>query len=131
MSTAAKKGYGTTLAKGGTSVGEIRSLTYTGMKADSIEVTTFASADNCKEFIAGMVDGGEIKAEVNLLAATTTLITTDMLAGTVATWTVTWGGSVGSVAASMFVTGFEPSATPTGESKASITLKITGKPTCA
>jgi len=83
MTTQASIGYGTVFslesAPGSGSfvrIAEIDDLTPPNEKADVLDATNFDSPDGYKEFIAGMVDPGDLKAAMNFLpgSASETLI---------------------------------------------------------
>lgn len=64
---------GTTLAFDATPsasgvVGELTSIGGMSMSRDTIDVTNYDSPDDCREFISGLVDAGEVSLEGNYVA---------------------------------------------------------------
>ena len=137
----AMSGFGTKLKIGDgadpevfTELAEVNSVSGPGIALDTIDVTHDASPGGYKEYAAGLLDGGEIKLELNFLPANATqtgLLTAlasraaknfklEFPDSTVTTWSF-----------AAFVTNFEPSAPVDGKLGASVTLKITGQPTLA
>ncbi len=61
-------GYGAKFNRVGTTpIPEVVGITGPGISREPIDVTHLLSDGMCKEFIAGMIDGGEVSVEVNLL----------------------------------------------------------------
>lgn len=81
-------GYGTTLSGSvsGT-IAEIRSIGLPDQKVDDIDVTTMASPDKYKQFIAGLIDAGVITMQ--LLYTKAVYLQVQNALGTSQTWTIT------------------------------------------
>lgn len=145
MATAAKSSFGTYLkiGNGATSetfatIAEVLDIKGPGMSLETEEATSHDSTDGWVEHIGTLLDGGEISFEVNWLPAnvtqsfTTSGLLKDMVdrtrrnfqlvvpAASSLTWTIP-----------ALVTKFEPDLPVKGKQKASLTLKVTGKPTLA
>ena len=127
-------GFGTTLSIAGTPVAELTSISGPTVSADSIDVTSHGSTNAYREFVAGLIDGGEISMEGNLTTAVAgniiltaihnraevqVVITFPAAAG-VATWTT-----------QAIVTGFETDAPHDDKLGFSATIKVTGRPVLA
>ncbi len=129
MTTGGRAAYGTLLKRGATTLAEVTNLSGPGLSLDPLEMTSHDSGGD-REFIGGLLDGGEVTAEINFMPgnATHKQVIADMKARTVTTWSVvfpdtsTWSFSA-------FPTAFEPSAPVDGKLAASITLKVTGSVT--
>jgi hypothetical protein len=67
--TQALAAYGTTVSWDGTDVAEVLTMTPPEATVDQIDVTSFTSPDQYKEFIGGFKDGGEFSFEMNFVAA--------------------------------------------------------------
>jgi predicted secreted protein len=67
-------GHGTTLAIGGTTIGNIISISGPEEARDSIDISTMESTNKWREFIPGMLDAGEVTAEVNFDGTTTSAL---------------------------------------------------------
>lgn len=131
MSTAAKLGMGTTLKQGTTTIAEVTSISGPGLKRDKVDATNFSSANNAREFIYGLLDGGEVELELNFLPsdATQQALTTALVSGTTyQAYTITWtDGTAWTFNA--LVTAFQPTGKVEDRLTASCTLSITGAPT--
>ncbi len=129
---AGSAGYGTVLEIASTPVAELTNISGPGISVDTIDVTTHDSADAFREFVAGLIDGGEISMEGNLTDTTASdLIMNAIIARAEVAFTVvlpasagnmTWGGQA-------IVTGFETSAPHDGKLGFSASMKVTGQPT--
>ncbi len=131
MSTNAKLGLGTLLKQGVTTIAEVVSISGPGLKRDTIDATNMGSTAPGREYIFGLLDGGEVTLEVNFLPGDTTQqgLYHNMISGTTylpfsIVWTdgTTWTFNA-------FVTAFQPTGKVEDKLSASITLKITGVPT--
>ncbi len=60
--------FGTVLTVG-TAIAELTSISGPSISMDTIDVSSHQSADRAREFVAGMIDGGEISVEGNLTSA--------------------------------------------------------------
>ena len=65
MASAGIHGHGATLSIGGTTVANITSISGPEIARDSIDISTMDSPTKHREFIPGMIDSGEITAELN------------------------------------------------------------------
>jgi hypothetical protein len=131
MASSATAAYGMTIKKGaGTVIAEITSLDGPGVERDMIEVTNLSSPSGAKEFIAGMIDGGEVTLEVSYVPqnATQKQLLTDLstpAAATAYTITLTDSGP-STISASMLVKSFKLKGEVGGKMAATFVLKITG-----
>lgn len=137
-------GFGVLLKKGDgaspevfTSIAELTGLSGPGLSMDTVEATHTGSSGNYREYIAGLLDAGEVSFDVNFLPADSTQDeSTGLLADkknrTLRNFQIVWpdsGNTTWSFAA--FVTSFEPSSPIDDRMTASVTLKISGDPTLA
>lgn len=90
--TTATSGYGTLFKQGATTVVEVASITGPGMSRNMIDATHLSSDDTVKEFVAGLIDGGQVTLDLNWLPteATHVAFLTDFLAGTTQTYSIVW-----------------------------------------
>ena len=94
-------GHGTTLSIGGTTVGNIISISGPNQTRDSIDISTMDSANKNREFIPGMLDAGECTFDLNfdgttvssLLAAQLTQTSQAIIITMSDTDTATWTGN--------------------------------------
>lgn len=126
-----KAAFGTLLKKGATTIAEVVNVSGPGISADTIDVTHQESSDNAREFIGSLVDSGEVSCDVNFLPGNATQKTfiSDIYGKVKATYSLVWSDAGLTWTFEAIPTGFEPSAQIDDKLSASITLKITGKPT--
>lgn len=122
-----------------TAVAEVMSIGGPALSVGSVEATHLTSPNKWKEFIPGMVDGGEVTLELNFLPANATHkdasggLLNDMRTRHQGNYKISFPDSPATEwTFPAFVTGFEVT-TPTGDEKlaASVTLKISGEATLA
>lgn len=136
MTTAAKSTLGITLKRDDNLIAEITNLTGPELSLETIDVTSHDSADDFREYIGGLLDGGEIQIEGIFKAADTSGqigLQTDMLAKTLQTFVLTFPTSVTATwTFTALVTRFKASDFPLDDAQRfSATLKISGKPVLA
>lgn len=118
-----------------TTIGQVRNISGPSFSLDTSDVTTHDSAGGWREFVATLLDAGEITLEIvwDPDLATHISLRQDLVArlssrnfkiifpdATSTTWTIPAS-----------VTAYQPEAPVDGELSASITLKLTGQPTLA
>lgn len=111
-------------------VGEITSLTAPTLTRDAVEKTHTQSPERWREFLGGLKDGGEVTAELNFdpADATTTSFLNDVNTNTLQEYQIEWpNGTTWEFFG--LITGFEPGAPLDDRMTASVTLKLSGKPT--
>ena len=125
--------FGTVLTVG-TAVAELTSISGPSISMDTIDVSHHQSADRAREFVAGMIDGGEVTVEGNLTGANSAAA----LLALMASGDVTAGATVVFPAPTSLTWTFDCLVTSVStdspyEDKVSFsaTLKITGLPTLA
>lgn len=136
--------FGTLLKKGDggspesfTAIAEVSNIGGPNLSLDPIDVTHHSSTAGWKEFVGGLLDGGEVSFEINYdpVGAThdaSTGLIADMVARTMRNFQLVFpdtGNTTWSFAA--LVTAFEPSEPVDDKLAASITLKLSGQPTLA
>lgn len=138
MATSATTGFGVLLqidiASTFTTIAEVTSLSGPSISRDAIDVTSMDSTNGWREFIGGVIDGGEVTAEVNFLpAAATHQAVTDLLADYTqapGSFKIVWTDSgTTEWAFSGIVTDFSPGAEIDGQLTASITIKVSASMT--
>lgn len=135
--TAADIGYGIVIAKettpgGGTYADlgvEITSLQPPGYTRDAIDASHSTSPDEFREFIAGMMDSGEVEIEGNFVADASDVIVAALLAGA-ASYEITFPNAVTWTFDAIF-TNYQPSAPIDDKMTFSASMKVSGKPTLA
>lgn len=123
---------GTTLTYHAQLVKELDNVELTGSNGEEIDITNHDSADDYKEYVMGLLDGGTITFSGNFVSTDTgqaTLIT-DHYARTSNAWTVVYPDAGSSQFTGYgIVKSFQISAPVAGKLAISGTIKITGKPT--
>lgn len=140
----AKSAFGTLLKIGDgggteqfTAIAEVANISGPGISLDTVDVTHHGSAGGFKEYVGGLLDGGEIKAELNYIPTDATHNATagllkDLKNKTKRNFQLVFpDGSSTTWSFAAFVTNFEPTAPVDGKLGASVTFKITGQPTLA
>ncbi len=135
--TLLKIGDGGTPTEVFTTVAEVSNIGGPSLTLDAIEITHHSSPDGWREYIGGLLEGGEVSLDVNFnpTGAThsyTSGLIKDMVNRTVRNFQLVFpnvGATTWTFAA--LVTSFEPSEPIDDKLSASITLKVTGKPTLA
>jgi hypothetical protein len=127
---------GTKLARNGTVVAIITDIEGPGLKGDTIDVTNHDNADSHKEFIVGLLEGGDVKAKIlfDPLEATHTGLITALQARALDTWTITYPAAITGAPVWTFtgvLTQFDVKAKVKDSLEADITIKVSGKPTSA
>lgn len=139
--TTAKIGFGVLLKRGDgaspteafTAIAELQSIQGPGYSLEVVDATHSESPDAHREKIAGLIDAGEVSAEVTFLPTDATQnfaagIQKDLLDRTKRNFQIVWPGPK-TYAFAAFVTSFQPQASISDKMTASITLAITGKVT--
>ena len=117
----------TTTASG--AVAELTGISGPGVSADTIDVSSHGSTDAYRNFVAGLIDGGEISLEGNLTSATAgNVIMTAISARSTTMCLIKYPtGVVWSFVG--IPTGFECDAPHDGKLGFSASVKVTGRPT--
>ena len=144
MATGAKAAYGSLLKIGDgggtevfTTVAEVTKLVGPKMKLDTKDVTSHSSPNAAREFIATLLDAGEVTADLNWIPSNATQsyssgLLRDMWSRNLRNFQIVFSDLVNTTwTFAAFVVGFDPSAPFDAELGVSVTLKLTGKPTLA
>lgn len=119
-------------------IGQIKDLSGPGRTMEALDATCHDSASGMREFVPGLVDGGEVTLEVEFDPATAQSAPTGALGlleslsddrSAVPTWQVEYhpqGGTATYRRFSAIVTNFNPSTPVEGTITASVTLKVSG-----
>ena len=109
-------------------IGELTNISGPGITADTIDVTSHNSTDAFREYVSGLLDGGEVSFEGNLMTASAAnTIITELVARASTTCCVIFPTG----AAWEFegiVTAFETDAPHDGKMGMSGTIKVTQRP---
>ncbi len=125
--TDAKHSYGTSIQVGSTTLAMADNITGPSITADQVDVSALDSTDAWKEFIAGLIDGGEVTIEQNMKKADFTAMLGYLVGRTAQAITLTYSGSLGVATFNALVTACTPGpAAKDAAIRASYTLKVTG-----
>lgn len=128
----ATSGFGTHLFRAGYHVAELTSLNGVTMSGDAIDVTSHDSDDNAREYIRGMIDGGELSIEGNFIPTDTNgqiAMKGDLDSGTSRAYEMVFPMSMGvSWEFDGIVSAFETDAPIDDKVSVSSTIKVSGKP---
>lgn len=108
-------------------VAEVTNITWPGYSRDAVDATHMQSPDTFREYIAGLMDAGEVSIEINFVPSATDVIVAAMVAG-VGQFRIEHASGV-KLLFSAIVTGYEPAVPLDDKMTASATFKVTGKPT--
>jgi predicted secreted protein len=125
-------GRGIVLMKGAQKIAEIDSCGTPQWTADDIEVTHTESPDGYKEYVQGLKDGGEVSLGVNWLPGETSqkALYTAFEAGTVEEYSIPLNDTPKTtITFDAYVKGISPAIDRSGKVTATITFRVTGKPT--
>ena len=132
MTTAAKSAFGTTLSRNGHPVSELTRIGSPSITVETIDVTNHQSPDGYKEFIAGLMDAGEVPIEGNFISGDTNGqigLVNDLNGKVIQDYAITFPDAT-TWTFKALVTAFQTGeADVNGKLSFSATLKVSGKPT--
>lgn len=113
-----------------TTIADVTSLTLPSLSRETLDVTSHDSPDGWMEFLGGLKDPGEVSADVNYQPSAHDLLVADFEDDEPRNYQIvfpdddqtTWSFSA-------ILTGFEPEAPYDDKATASLTWKVSGKPT--
>ena len=132
-STTPSSGFSTTITWAGHDMGYMRDISGPSIKADVIDVSSRDSADRAKDFLKGMVDGGEVSIEVLAIPGNTTgqkYFLDDLQADsdTSRQVIITFPDAISKWTFNAIPTGYDASFPYADSLVATLTMKVTGKP---
>jgi len=126
--------FGTVFKIGADAVANLTDVSGPNIAVDSIDVTAHDSADDYREFVAGVIDGGEVSLEGNVTtnAEYKTLLDTLEARDATQSFTIEFpSGTVNNITFNGFFTALETGAPFEDKLTFSATVKVTGKPNLA
>ncbi len=108
---------------------EITSITPPGYSREAIDATHMASDDSYKEYIAGLMDAGEVSMDLNYVADTADAFIAAIEAGKRNYQVILPGDPDVTFTFAAICTAYQPTAPVDGKMTASATFKVSGKPT--
>lgn len=111
-----------------TAIANVTSISGPGLSRETIDVTAHDSPDGWMEFLGGLKDAGEVSADINYDPSKHDTLVADFDDDEPRNYQLVFpDGTTWSFAA--ILTGFEPEAPYDDKLAASLTFKVTGKPT--
>ena len=127
MASSGVAAFGTTVSP---SAGEITNISGPGISTGEIDITNHSSSDDFREFVAGLMDGGEFSIEGNLTSTLVTGLYADLISRTSQSYTITYPNSL-TWTFTGYPKSFETDAPVDGKLGFSATFRVSGKPTLA
>ena len=126
----AMKAFGTKFKRDDTVIAKVVSIDGPSMEREEIEVTAHDSEDGFREFVPGLADAGEISLELRFIPtdASHLGLLSDFEDGTEKNYKLEFPDET-EWSFDGFPTSFEPTAEMEDVLSASVTIKLTGKPT--
>lgn len=118
-----------------TTIAEVTKIGGPKLGAEVLDVTSHSSTSGWREFIAGLLDGGEVTFTINYVPTNATHnyaagLLKDFTNRTLRNFKVVWPDSGSTTwAFAAIVKSFEPDAPVDGKLESQVTLKISGVPT--
>jgi predicted secreted protein len=125
-------GFGSKLSKGATIIGEILSISGPAISTDAVEITHTESPSACREYIAGLIEPGELSVElqVDTAGSVFALLIADQLDRSIDAYTLLFSNTGASTLTfNAFVTGVEFNTPIDDRATVTASFKITGLPT--
>lgn len=113
----------------GSAVAEVVNIGGPNISVDMIDVTHLTSTDSWREFLAGLVDGGEVTMDCNLTTANAAAMFAKLGAASASACTITLAGTSGTLTFNAHVSGISVSTQVADKIGMTVTLKTTGKVT--
>ncbi|PSK47977.1 hypothetical protein B0E38_06454 [Streptomyces sp. 111WW2] len=113
-------------------IADVTSLNPPGLSRETIDVTSHDSPNGWMEFLGGLKDPGEVSADINYQPAEHDLLVADFDDKTPRNYKIVFPDDDVSPTTwtfGAFLTGFEPETPYDDKASASLTFKVTGKPT--
>lgn len=122
----AKHSYGTSIQVSSTTLAMPENISGPNIAVDQVDVSALDSPSAFKEYIAGLIDGGEVTCEQNMKKADFAALLGYAVARAPVAITITLSGSLGVFTFDALVTQCNPTASRDAAVRASYTLKVTG-----
>jgi predicted secreted protein len=128
--TALQRGNGATPTETFTTIANVTSINPPGMSRETIDVTAHDSPDGWMEFLGGLKDGGEVSTDVNYDPSEHDSLVADFEDDAPRNYQIVFPDAAATTwSFAAILTGFEPEAPYDDKLAASLTWKVTGKPT--
>lgn len=113
-----------------TAIADVTNLSGPGLSRETLDVTSHGSPDAYMEFLGGLKDAGEVSADINYQPSVHDVLVADFDDPAPRNYQIVFpdtGATTWTVKA--ILTGFEPEVPYDDKATASLTFKISGKPT--
>jgi len=127
--TQLQRGDGATPTETFTAIANVTDITPPGIERETYDVTAHDSPDAYREFIGGLKDGGEVEIEINYDPREHDDLVADFADTEPRNYKIVWPSTLGNWAFAAILTNFEPEAPHDDKLAASLTFKVSGKPT--
>ncbi|MFD9905636.1 phage tail tube protein [Streptomyces sp. NPDC059063] len=127
--TQLQRGDGATPTETFSPIANVTDITPPGVERETYDVTAHDSPEAWREFIGGLKDGGEVEIEINYDPREHDSLFGDFSDALPRSYKVVWPGTLGSWGFAAILTNFEPEAPHDDKLAASLTFKVSGKPT--
>ncbi|WP_289009512.1 phage tail tube protein [uncultured Thermomonospora sp.] len=111
-----------------TAIANVTSISGPGLSRETIDVTAHDSPDGWMEFVGGLKDAGEVSADINYDPSKHDTLVADFDDDEPRNYQLVFPDST-TWSIQAILTGFEPEAPYDDKLAASLTFKVTGKPT--
>ncbi|WP_327268813.1 phage tail tube protein [Streptomyces sp. NBC_01218] len=130
-------GFGTKLQRGDgetpevfTEIADVTNLSAPGLSRETIDVTSHGSPNGWMQFLGGLKDPGEVSADINYQPTLHDLLVEDFEDTAPRNYKIVFPDEESTTwAFPAILTGFEPEAPYDDKASASLTFKVSGKPT--
>lgn len=113
-----------------TAIANCTNITPPGLSRNTYDATTHGSPDGWMEFVGGLKDGGEVSVDVNYDPADHDAFVEDFDDATPRNYQIVFPDDLSTTwSFTAILTGFEPEAPHDGLLTATLTWKVSGKPT--
>ncbi|MFZ3494625.1 phage tail tube protein [Streptomyces sp. 5.8] len=127
--TQLQRGDGATPTENFTPIANVTDITPPALERETIDVTAHDSTDAWREHIGGLKDGGEVSIDVNYDPREHDGLFADFADSLPRNYKVVWPGTLGEWSFAALLTAIEPEAPHDDKLAASLTFKVSGKPT--
>lgn len=115
-----------------TAIADITNLSGPGLSRETLDVTSHGSPDAWMEFLGGLKDPGEVSADINYQPALHDTLVDDFDDTAPRNYQIVFPDATSTTwSFGAIITGFEPESPYDDKAAASLTFKVTGKPTIA
>ncbi|MFD5297221.1 phage tail tube protein [Streptomyces mutabilis] len=112
-----------------TDIANVTNITPPSIERETYDVTAHDSPDAWREFIGGLKDGGEVEIELNYDPREHDSLVTDFGDTEPRNYKILFPGTLGSWSFAAIMSGFESEAPHDDKLSATVTFKVSGKPT--